>query len=596
MGFGAQQIRIMLARLGGLACAGTGAATAKASSTLGVKARPSGLRRVNHFRATLLAAPHIWAAASALQTKQITTSTTTMSSQVGAECAAPSANLEVASWNIAAINNNPFEYWISYDNDDYNCLMADVQRFIKNPGEDDVAVSEIITDDKFADLKELMETYGWKDLDAVESRWREEYRDRKIVSEFLKDKEIGNKRLASMLDRVTNTINLADGSKAFRPTPINCYAEKFSSFDEWWSHWTNFMFKETIEVRMKGETKQVLPADLLLPIKRSKYPAISEEEEAISLPLQTVCAAAFDGILVHMLNKVSGEAWQDLRKQLSEALNMRKNERTMEILEKTYGSSDVVFLQEVAGAFVSQLEAHPVLSQRFAILAPVTSGKRDQLSVILANKEIFDIEAAKDVSDAVSAKFPAGKDVPVAEGDLVASLVPLRNSEEGTQPFLLASFHGDTNGLATIPVVQAVHDYVSEDLDNKATLLFGLDANTYENSTPGKTQDVLEFGEFYVKQGLTSTWGDKPKADEYTTFNARTFLQPQLNKAVTKEEVRAKGDVNPKDFILFYKNQMAAESSTVKDNTGERSFVEDVFPTLTFPSDHAVISAKVKTI
>ena len=33
----------------------------------------------------------------------------------------PSA-LRVATWNIAAINNNPFEYWITHDDADYNRL------------------------------------------------------------------------------------------------------------------------------------------------------------------------------------------------------------------------------------------------------------------------------------------------------------------------------------------------------------------------------------------------------------------------------------------------------------------------------------------
>jgi len=40
----------------------------------------------------------------------------------------------VATWNIAAINNNPFEYWITHDDADYNALMEGVQSFIDQPG------------------------------------------------------------------------------------------------------------------------------------------------------------------------------------------------------------------------------------------------------------------------------------------------------------------------------------------------------------------------------------------------------------------------------------------------------------------------------
>merc|ERR1719282_1379041 len=84
-------------------------------------------------------------------------------------------------------------------------------------------------------------------------------------------------------------------------------------------------------------------------------------------------------------------------------------------------------------------------------------------------------------------------------------------------------------------------------------LVFGMDANTYENATPGKQQDVLDYAKDIVSHGLTSCWGDVPNPSNYTTYNARTYLQPQLNKACKQSDKRAKGDVNPKDFILFQK-------------------------------------------
>ena len=42
--------------------------------------------------------------------------------------------MRVATWNIAAVNNNPFEYWITHSDADYNKLMEDVQSFIDQPG------------------------------------------------------------------------------------------------------------------------------------------------------------------------------------------------------------------------------------------------------------------------------------------------------------------------------------------------------------------------------------------------------------------------------------------------------------------------------
>jgi hypothetical protein len=100
-----------------------------------------------------------------------------------------------------------------------------------------------------------------------------------------------------------------------------------------------------------------------------------------------------------------------------------------------------------------------------------------------------------------------------------------------------------------------------------------MDANTYAHGTPGKTQDVIEFADDYVTKGLTSCWGNKPERENYTTFNARTYLQPQLNKAAKRDERATKGDVNPKDFILFYEKDFRT-LFVEKDNTGKHRYVE----------------------
>jgi hypothetical protein len=111
---------------------------------------------------------------------------------------------------------------------------------------------------------------------------------------------------------------------------------------------------------------------------------------------------------------------------------------------------------------------------------------------------------------------------------------------------------------------------------------------------PGKTQDVLEFAAKYAGLGITSIWGDHPDPANHTTYNARTYLQPQLNKAAKKSELVAKGDVNPKDFIVFYNGDFTTDKLT-KDNTGKKKYVEGmVFPTLEFPSDHGVLSAVIR--
>jgi hypothetical protein len=152
-------------------------------------------------------------------------------------------------------------------------------------------------------------------------------------------------------------------------------------------------------------------------------------------------------------------------------------------------------------------------------------------------------------------------------------------------------------GLATKPVLDAIAKAMSSDsilFGHK--LLFGLDANTYEKAKHGKQQGVSDWGEHYVSLGLTSCWGDVPDPKNYTTFNSRTFLQPQLNKACKKSDKRSNGDVNLKDFILFGTRDFSVEEAW-KDNTGQKKYLEDTaFPTIDFPSDHGIIAAIVRPI
>ena len=99
--------------------------------------------------------------------------------------------LTAVSWNIAAINNNPFEYWVEMSDPAYNKLMAGSQRFIDNPGHRDVEVRDVFTDAMFEQLKLLMLAKGWHGVAETEAIWRSSLSRRRIVSSFLKDKSIG---------------------------------------------------------------------------------------------------------------------------------------------------------------------------------------------------------------------------------------------------------------------------------------------------------------------------------------------------------------------------------------------------------------------
>lgn len=372
------------------------------------------------------------------------------------------------------------------------------------------------------------------------------------------------------------------------------YDGDLSNLDLWWAAWERFMFDTPLTIQMKDGTITDPPYKLLQPIKKAKYPDITPEEEIVSLPLQTMCGAIFDAILVHMMNTVSSpDVWQSLKKTMVENLNKQKVPHTLDILENVYGESDIITLQEVSGSFIDQAKKR-ALGKRYWIVSPSEmDAVRDQNSVIFLRRDIFPSGPSSEVTSLVEDSFEEGVDVPIAKGDILAITA---TNHDGV-PFVIVSFHGDTNGLATKPVLSAIVKAMSSDSALSAhKLIFGLDANTYENGKPGKTQDVLEWGKHYVSYGLTSCWGDVPNPSNYTTFNSRTYLQTQLNKACAKSDKRANGDVNPKDFVLFDKKEFKVVS-TWKDNTGEKNYIEDMaFPTLKFPSDHGILATILEPI
>eukprot|EP00802_Teleaulax_amphioxeia_P005775 Tamp_05779.p1 GENE.Tamp_05779~~Tamp_05779.p1 ORF type:complete len:578 (+),score=107.65 Tamp_05779:81-1736(+) len=497
--------------------------------------------------------------------------------------------LRVATWNVAAINNNPFEYWITYPDAKYVELMQGVQEFVSAPGARDVPVHEVFTDSMAKELFTELASRQIAGLSEVETLWGQQYRGRKIISEFIKDKALGKKRLASMPDRVTNTIQTADGGKALRPTVINCYQDSLPTMDTWWERWKGFMFQTKLPAKGKDtEAKMLQPFEMLQPILQSKYPDITLEEQAVSIPLQTLCMAIFDAILVHMLLHVGRDSWQPIRTNICEALNRHKNDKIKEILKKTYFDSHVIMLQETASAFVADLRNDPEISGKYLVVSPAgASAKRDQNSLILLDKRAFVVSSVTEVTDKIL-KHDETKAIS-APGDVLA----ITATTSGHQTLLLVSFHGDTNGLATKPLVSAIMQALRSDFsENPPALVLGMDGNTYKKHSDSY-QGVEDLQHMLVALGLSSIWGDTPDPLKPTTCNARTYLQPQLNKAVSKEETFTKGDVNLKDWIVFRKGEFASINGTVvRDNQGTGHYTERmVFPTLDFPSDHAVVAA-----
>merc|ERR1740117_2779166 len=108
---------------------------------------------------------------------------------------------------------------------------------------------------------------------------------------------------------------------------------------------------------------------------------------------------------------------------------------------------------------------------------------RDQNSMVLLSKARF--KSFEELTD--SALKVLGKGSPVERGDL---LVVAAQDVSG-ESFVVASFHGDTNGLASKPVATAVSTIASQQPAG-SSIVFGLDANTYLKPDASK-QGVAEF-------------------------------------------------------------------------------------------------------
>jgi len=169
----------------------------------------------------------------------------------------------------------PFEYWITYDeNPEYQKIMQKIEQFIESPGADDIPVNKVFTEDMFSALESRMNAVGWPN---VRSYWENDFQNRAIISGFMKDGELGSKRLASMPDRITNTINVAGSDEPIcRPTVINMYGGDLSTTTKWWGEWEKFMFDDALTIKTRDGEMIKKPFEMLQGIKKAKYPAITE--------------------------------------------------------------------------------------------------------------------------------------------------------------------------------------------------------------------------------------------------------------------------------------------------------------------------------
>eukprot|EP00485_Elphidium_margaritaceum_P007407 CAMPEP_0202688346 /NCGR_PEP_ID=MMETSP1385-20130828/3875_1 /ASSEMBLY_ACC=CAM_ASM_000861 /TAXON_ID=933848 /ORGANISM="Elphidium margaritaceum" /LENGTH=577 /DNA_ID=CAMNT_0049343297 /DNA_START=18 /DNA_END=1751 /DNA_ORIENTATION=+ len=505
--------------------------------------------------------------------------------------------LSVMTWNIAGINNNPWEYYVMLDDPNYKSLMSNVEEFMTSDAQK-LSVRDVLNEIDSKLLDKLLDLLREKQVvtNANEQRCKEVLESdieknyvTACVDAFLCNKHVGQHRLISWPDRLLNTIDDKHGGFVYRPTPINYYPTKFADKADWFAQWLAFMRDTGI--------------DILVNQKNNKYAdgyqkaGLGDADDFLFINVVLLCV--FDAILVFMLFEIERQSninWQDLKMQCHKILNKDKLMNTVGILNRVYGDCDVLFLQEVRNNFVDAIGADNELKAKYQIVFPQEKSKNNQTSIVCLKKTCFGAEAKiEEVSQEFYDCYKGS--VKIGKGDLIALKVSKPN-------LMLVSFHGDTGGLATADVLSVIDEVVKEK-EWRAThkLVIGLDANTYYDEFVGDKKDKFyscgECNELLKRLSMAHCFDYDALPQHHTSNCPRTYLQPQLNKAVKRSDMHNKfvSFRSPKDYIMFYRDQFTLNADqTMLDNTGNKHYngdVEYVLPAQRFPSDHAIVSTKL---
>jgi len=489
--------------------------------------------------------------------------------------------LKVMSWNIAGINNNPWEYYVCLDDKKYNDLMFYIESFLTNNG-NEIKVRSVLDSIDSDFFKKLQTLLGDKcnDFDSLINDNVSQYLDLSIP-DFLSNKFIGENRLISWPDRLLNTIDNDNGTYLYRPTVINYYQKTFESVSKWFSLWITFMDEIGINILSKNVD--------------NKYAKKYDGDNINFLLLNIIFLAIFDAILIFILFDIQSKHnidWQKIKSNLYQILNKNKINRTVQIMNVQYADYDILFLQEVRNNLLDDVKQNNELksfADKYHIIYPKKLSKNNQTSIICLKKSRFDATKVLDVSNEYYTEINSKL---IGDGDLLVINI---------SDFILISFHGDSGGMASSDVIKGIAKMQQMEKYKTQKFVIGIDANTHcDNVADGKKKYSVNAFNALLNELDFNDCFDGNLPTKHTVNSARTYLQPQLNKAVKKEDI-IKENVDfraPKDYIVFGKNQFDVKKEfTIIDNKGNGKYdgnFEYVFPSSQFPSDHAIISAHLK--
>ena len=256
-----------------------------------------------------------------------------------------------------------------------------------------------------------------------------------------------------------------------------------------------------------------------------------------------------------------------------------KGERTLEILGKHYSDSDILCINEASITFLDDISHHR-MGKKYIVVSPRKINKRkDQNSFVLLSNRFFGenkgFSTPEDITEEVmQVLFQSKQDKLLADGDLVVLYV---ENLSGTS-FVVGTFHGDTQGRSTIPMLDALVVVLAKPRYKDCAFVMGTDANCYRDKKPTHLY-VDDFSDRLAAHGLRSCFGDPIKRDMVTTCMARTYLQPQMNKANPAKFRTLNGDTNPKDHIIYRDAtkstagmHLPGAGAARRDNTGKKVF------------------------
>ncbi len=147
---------------------------------------------------------------------------------------------------------------------------------------------------------------------------------------------------------------------------------------------------------------------------------------------------------------------------------------------------------------------------------------------------------------------------------------------------LLFSYHGDSKGLHTLPVMNVIKNYISK---RKIPAIIGMDANTCGDTPLEHNNKVKSFISQMNKLHFNTCFSTTNY--KFTTGQARSIFQPQFQKGILTRDRNKSTKRYCKDYIcstfelsdgVIYNNQ-----STVIDYPNER-----------WPSDHTAVNTNIK--